>query len=235
MPLAGSPRYEIKISVKSHQLPQVNAWVRLHPAHWRVAFPSRQVNNVYFETFDYKSLNDNLAGVGERRKLRLRWYGPTLETISGAQLELKCRQGQVGWKETWTLEGMSLDLHQPWSDLLRAIKDAADAQASLWLDQFACPALLNHYQRDYYVTTDQAVRLTVDSRLRAYDQRFTAQPNYRRPAPRADRVVVELKTERQHHQRLVHILAHFPIRADRHSKYVQGMIAAPDFDGIELL
>jgi len=235
MPLAGSPRYEIKISARPHQLAQVNAWVRLHPVHWRVAYPPRQVNNVYFETLDYASLNDSLAGVGQRRKLRLRWYGPTLETIREARLELKCKQGQVGWKETWPLEHLSLDLHQPWSYLLRAIKDAASAQANLWLDQFTCPALLNHYQRDYYVTPDQALRLTVDSRLRAYDQRFTALPNYRRPAPLAERVVIELKTERQHYQRLVHVLAHFPIRVDRHSKYVQGMIAAPDFEGIELL
>jgi len=235
MPLTGSPRYEIKISCKSHQLPQVNAWVRLHPAHWRVAYPSRQVNNVYFETPDYASLNDNLAGIGKRRKLRLRWYGPALETITGAHLELKCRQGQVGWKENWSLERLRLDLQQPWSDLLGVIKDAADAQANLWLAQFACPALLNHYQRDYYVTPDQAVRLTVDTRLGASNPRFSAQPSFRRPAPLAERVVIELKTDRQHYQRLVHILAHFPIRADRHSKYVQGMIAAPDFDGIELL
>ncbi len=56
-----------------------------------------------------------------------------------------------------------------------------------------------------------------------------------RSQPVTDRVIIELKAERQHHARLTHILAHFPVRADRHSKYVQGMIAAPDFDGIELL
>ncbi len=236
MPHAGPPRYEIKISCKPHHLHQVNAWVRLHPAHWLVAYPPRQINNIYFDTYDHKNLNDNLAGVGTRHKARLRWYGPVLETVAGARLELKCRQGQVGWKETCPLNHLTLDLlRQPWTDLRRAITQAADARAELWLAQFDYPVLINHYQRSYYVTPDQAVRLTVDSDLRAYNQRFVAYPNVRRPAPVTDRVIIELKADRQHHARLTHILAHFPVRVDRHSKYVQGMIAAPDFDGIELL
>jgi hypothetical protein len=98
--------------------------------------------------------------------------------------------------------------------------------------QFAYPVLINHYQRAYYATLDQTVRLTVDSELRCYDQRFSAHPNLRRPSPIADRVVIELKAERQHYPRLVNLLAHFPIRTDRFSKYVQGMLAAPDFDRV---
>jgi hypothetical protein len=239
---APSPRYEIKINCEPHYLYQVHAWTRLHPAHWRVAYPPRQVNNIYFDTYEYKGLSDNLSGVGARRKLRLRWYGPVLETATEARLELKCKEGQVGWKEICPLDfspqgdPSRLDLtHQSWSDLRQAIHNAADTRAQLWMTQFADPVLVNCYQRAYYVSPDQALRLTIDSKLRAYDQRFSVRPNLRRPMPIVDRVIIELKAERQYYRRLVNVLAQFPFRTDRYSKYVQGMLGAPDLDGGGLL
>ena len=237
-----SPRYEIKLHCEPHHLDQLHAWVRVHPDHWRVTYPARQVNNLYFDTYDYKSLNDNLGGVSGRRKLRLRWYGPGLEAIAAAQLELKCKEGMVGWKETWLFDvsaeesRQELDLpHQSWSALRRAIQNATDARAHLWMAWFSYPVLINHYQRAYYATADQTVRLTIDSKLHCYDQRFSTHPNLRRPSPVADRVIVELKADRRHYSRLVNLLARFPIRMDRYSKYVQGMLAAPDFSQVGAL
>ena len=233
---AAPPRYEFKLRCEPIYLDQVHAWVRLHPELWRVAYPRRQINNIYFDTYGYDSLNDNLGGIGIRRKLRLRWYGPMLKTVANARLELKCKDGLVGWKLSCPLSLEMLDLaRQSWSELRKAIQGAVDARANLWMAQFAFPVLINHYQRAYYVTPDQTLRMTIDSELCAYDQRFSTQPNSSRPLPIADRVIVELKADRQHYTRLENVLAHFPIRIDRYSKYVDGMLAAPDFDQVGLL
>lgn len=211
--------------------------MRLHPAHWRVAYPPRRVNNVYFDTADCQSLNENLGGAGTRAKLRLRWYGDCLDVVAGARLELKYKEGAVGWKQVWPLDATFDLAHQSWPEVYRTLREAVDVRAGPWLAQLAYPVLINHYRRAYYVTTDQQVRLTVDTRLRAYNQRFSDRPNLRRPAAIADRVVVELKApaDRLLYQRLAEALDHFPLRPDRYSKYVQGMLAAPDFDGVDLL
>jgi hypothetical protein len=234
-----SPRYEFKLRCESYLLDQVQAWVKLHTAHWCVTYSPRQVNNIYFDTYGHQCLNENMEGVGTRRKLRLRWYGPDLDIVTGAHLELKCRDGEVGWKETCSLdlsaEGDSLTLDltkQSWSDLLGTIKSVADARANLWLDHFTCPVLVNHYQRAYYATADQTVRLTIDSKLWGFDQRFSARPNLRRPSPIADCVIVEIKADCEHYARMANLLGDFPVRISRNSKYVQGMLAAPDFDGV---
>jgi hypothetical protein len=230
-----SLRYEIKIPCEVHLLPQIQAWVRLHPAHWRVAYPPRQVNNIYFDSADFQSFNENLDGEGERGKLRLRWYGPILETVAGAHWELKYKEGATGWKASSPF-GATLDLRQlSWAEVLQALREAADARTGLWLAQLACPVLINCYQRDYYVTSDNAVRLTFDTDPRAYDQRFTDRPNLRRPAPIADHIVIELKAAIDCQPQLSEVLANFPARPDRHSKYIQGMLAAPDFDDIALM
>lgn len=233
---AEPPRYEFKLRCEPDHLHQVHGWVRLHPAHFRVTYPPRQVNNIYFDTLDHQSLFDNLDGVGTRQKLRLRWYGSEVESIAQAQLELKCKQGLIGWKQTCALEALSLNLDQQlWIDISSAIRSIADARAGFWIDRFTLPVLINHYQRAYFATPDQTIRLTIDSHLCAYDQRFSTRPNLHRSLPVVDKVIVELKADQQYYSRLANLLSDFPIRVDRNSKYVQGMLATPDLAGVGLL
>jgi hypothetical protein len=169
--------------------------------------------------------------------LRLRWYGPRLDVVSDARLELKHRQGAVSRKIIWPLD-LALDLARTtWPTVCQTLRQSVPAEAGLWLAQLTHPVLVNHYQRAYYATPDQTVRLTIDTRLCAYGQRFSNHPNLNRPAPIAERIVIELKAaaDPASCDQLAEALNHFPLRPDRHSKYVTGMLAAPDFDGVDLL
>ena len=224
-----SPRYEVKVVCDVQGPPEVEAWVRLHPAHWRIAYPPRQINNIYFDTADYQGLNANLSGVSERSKLRLRWYGGDLYTVESANLELKCKQGWVGWKEINHVEQFFNLGEGTWSEFYRTLSGVLNSKARRWLQWAAYPVLINTYQRSYYVTPDQKVRLTVDTSLCAYDQRFSAKPNLKRAAPLPAYVIVELKADCEDYQRLSDVLDHFPARVGRFSKYVQGVLSAPDF------
>ena len=223
-------RAEVKIPLPGYLLGDVQAWTRLHPAHWRRTYPARQVNNLYFDTADYAGLNANLAGVADRSKLRMRWYGPCISCASGPQLELKRKQGLAGWKEIVPV-GRDLDLGVgTWSDRLEELWAAVGDRVPNWLARFPAPVLVNAYQREYFATPDGAVRLTIDTDLRAFDQRASAQPNVSRHTPLSDLVVIELKAglEDGPTQRLAAIVSGFPVRVDRFSKYVRGVMAAPD-------
>ncbi|MFP4344173.1 MAG: VTC domain-containing protein [Anaerolineales bacterium] len=228
------PRYEFKIPCALTLRPEIEAWVRLHPAHWRASYPPRQVNNIYFDSPDLQDLNTNLGGVGRREKLRLRWYGPELTCVAGAQLELKCKDGLAGWKEIAFFTG-TLDLTGPtWPELLAALREGLEPRARLWLDKRAAPALINAYRRAYYETHDGVLRLTLDTRLRAYDQRFSLVPNLSRPALLSEQLVIELKgsVEDDSARRLSQVLLSLPMRVERYSKYLHGMLAAPDLERI---
>ena len=228
------PRYEFKIPCDPVLQPEVEAWVRLHPAHWRVSYPPRQVNSIYFDSPDLHDLNANLSGVGRREKLRLRWYGPDLTRIAGAQLERKCKDGLAGWKEMAFFLG-SLDLTGvTWPALLTKLREGLDAPARLWLDARAGPVLINCYQRAYYETPDGVLRLTLDTQLRAYDQRFSLLPNLSRLALQPEQMVIELKApvDDLSIQRLSRVLLTFPARVDRFSKYLRGVLGAVDFEGV---
>jgi hypothetical protein len=222
-------RYEVKIALAFRDAAEVEAWVHLHPLHWQIAYPSRQVNNIYFDTADYQGLNANLSGISERTKLRLRWYGTNLPVVQDGNLELKCKQGVIGWKEICRFN-QPLDLAEmPWRDVERILRMDLPSQGQRWLNWAAYPALINSYHRAYYVMPDQSVRLTLDTSLRAFDQRFSGRPNLNRVAPLVDYVVLELKADHAHYAQLSEALRYFPVRVDRFSKYVQGLLSAPDF------
>lgn len=223
---ATPPRYEVKIPLPAHWLADVETWVRLHPAQWRVTYPPRQVNNVYFDTARYDGLNANLSGVGDRDKLRLRWYGTETARIAGANLERKHKQSMVGWKATSPVEGTFDLAEMTWRTLTRDLRAAVVPAARQWLDVFAVPTLINHYWRVYYATPDGVVRLTVDTALCAFDQRAVACPNLSRQAHVDAPIVVELKAaaDDADFRRLSEALARFPAPVDRFSKYVQGMM-----------
>lgn len=235
-PVLSEPvRYELKIRCPAFYRPQIEAWVRTHWAHWRVRYPPRQVNNIYFDTPDCQNVEDNLDGFGERRKLRLRWYGPSLERVTDARLELKCREGAVGWKEVCPVD-VDLDLtRQTWAEIYTRLRVAADPRMAVYFVAAAMPSLINCYHRAYYATPDEAVRLTIDTSLRAYDQRFSSRPNLTRAARLPDWTIVEFKAVAEYLPRLADILADFPFRPDRCSKYVSGVVSALDPDGVWLL
>lgn len=223
-------RVEAKVPLPCHLLGDVRAWVRLHPAQWRRTYPPRQVNNVYFDTPDYAGLNANLAGVPERSKLRMRWYGCDLGQAQTPQLELKRKRGLAGWKEVVPV-GEDLNMEgERWPDILRALWAAVGERVPNWLARFPYPVLINSYWREYYATPDGAIRLTVDTDLQAYDQRSSCRPNLHRPARMGDVIVVELKagTDDEVTRRLADIVSALPTRVDRFSKYVRGVMAAPD-------
>ena len=225
-------RYEYKLPCDPALLPEIEAWVRLHPAHWRVSYPPRQVNNIYFDSPDLHDFNANLSGVGRREKLRLRWYGPHLTRVAGAQLERKCKEGLAGWKEIAFFSG-TLDLSGAiWPALLATLCAGLDAPAQLWLAARNGPVLINSYQRAYYETPDSALRLTLDTQLRAYEQRSSLAPNLTRQALQAEQMVVELKgpVDDASTRRIAQVLQAFPLRVGRFSKYLHGVLGTPDFE-----
>ena len=220
-------RYEIKLVCDEHWLPQARSWIRLHPAGFRVAYPPRRVNSLYLDTLHLSSLNDNLAGLSARQKLRLRWYGYGNEAARDIQpyLELKQKRNMLGSKERCLLP-CKLDMTLPWIEILETVRASTGPGWQATLQTVNQPILLNHYQREYYVTPDGAMRITLDFAQAAYDQRLSPRPNLRVRLPIADTVVIEIKTAQEQAERLQEVVTQFPVLRSRNSKYARGLLVA---------
>ena len=214
-------RYELKMVFDALRLAEVRSWVLSHSYAFRKAFPPRHVNNIYFDTPKWDMLGAHLDGVEKRAKVRYRWYGQTW-TPSQGQIEIKFKQGNVGYKKQHNLLGeLSFD-KSSWVDIIQQLKNLSENEFSSLFDVFS-PVLINRYKREYYVSADKAVRITLDYEMKAFAQIFFIKPNIKYEDPVVNNVVIEVKAEQIHHQKVADVLAEFPIYSEQHSKYLNGL------------
>ncbi len=215
-------RYEVKFSLTNAELPHALGWVTTHACGFRKAFPDRFVNNIYMDTADLQAYEENAAGIGDRDKLRFRWYGDTWAASAGT-LEVKCRSDSVGWK--WTARVLRpFDLeHATWQQFRDTLRGGLDDLFVFLLDQQPFVTLVNRYLRSYFVSRDGRVRLTIDREIQSFPQLGRARPALRFAAHRAQAVVLEVKCAVDDRPLAARVLKDIPWRAARHSKYATGI------------
>ena len=217
--------YEFKMTCDQAYLPDVRVWVNLHPDAFRGVYSPRRVNSLYFDTHEVDCLNDNLIGISERRKLRFRWYGDDFSRVQGA-LELKCKSNHLRWKKSCAIP-VTFDLTTIcWEALIRRLRAQAHGRFALCLSSLDQPTVITSYVREYYESMDQAIRLTIDHDLQAFEQVMYAVPNLTVQAPLSHQIVVEVKSPAGLSYRVSDVLSRFPLQVGRNSKYVNAMMSS---------
>jgi hypothetical protein len=215
-------RFERKFVPDTLSLAEVHALVRRHPAGFREAFPPRTVNNLYLDTPGRRHYHDHVQGLSNRVKIRLRWYGLEPEPGGQAALELKFRHGLLTRKEAYPAPNGAAASGRAWHS--HDTPHAGNGWPATVRQQLASlePALINRYQRRYFLSADQQVRLTVDSELEFFPPRNPA--SRQRPAtPGTPRIILELKYSEPAAEQASQVANRFPFRLTRCSKYVLGI------------
>jgi len=219
-----SLRYEKKFVAEAFTLADVLATVRRHPAAFREVYPRRTVNNIYLDSAARQNYREHINGTADRSKTRVRWYGPQWELTGRAMLERKLKRGTVSGKEAYLLPSLRIN-EGCLRSLLESAFDNATALPPILLSALRHlePALLNRYQRHYFLSRDGKFRLTVDSDL----QFGPVQPPHRPPEAlwlrSVPTVVLELKYRTEIAHDAVLVANEFPFRSTRFSKYVVGI------------
>jgi len=219
--LTENKRYEIKMVFDRLRLEEVRSWVLSHTHSFRTAFPPRRVNNIYFDTQDFDFLTAHANGVAERAKLRFRWYGEKWIAENG-QLEIKKKIANLGNKDIHGIQGTVDISRSNWREIRQFLKANSPDKFKFLLNNTA-PVLINLYDREYFVSFDGLVRLTLDYKLRAFGQAFGLTPNIDRPQPLKNVVVIEMKADASFHQKIADALAEFPLYCSAFSKFLTGI------------
>ncbi len=220
-------RHEIKFVLRETDRHDMLHWLKLHRAGFSKLYPPRQVNNVYFDSFGLDACHDNLSGISKRTKLRLRWYGD-IDRFEASTLEIKRRRNLYGWKDSFKIPG-AFDLNEAtWRQVRQHVRDALPAPARVVLDANPQPVIVNAYQRSYHMSHDGKVRVTLDTNLRALDQRFKSRPNVDRFSPLERVLVVEFKFSPDDRDAARSYMATMPVRVSKSSKYVGGVLAVTE-------
>ena len=219
-------RYEIKFILDEGKLAEFTQWMycftELSPA-----FETRYVNSLYFDDASYESVRDNLAGVSDRKKTRLRWYHEkdgSPSVISSPVLELKIRNSRLGHKRRTPLPGIKNDLMdlEIGSIYTRVSQEINRLNANHdFLKDYYAPTLHVSYLREYYEGLN-GLRVTIDN-----DINFHSVAPYSRlfedESASYPMNVVEIKFDPKIKHRVAKLLHNLHLTPKRHSKYLVGL------------
>lgn len=215
-------RLEVKFVASVSEIGRMENWLRMHAGDFYSPFPDRWVNNAYFDTQDCSAYSENISGVSSRNKLRYRWYGMA-EYPDAGNLEVKIKRNLFGWKRRFKCSEAPYSEGDRWADIRRKLTKKLGVEAKLWLDARPNPTILNRYFRQYFVTRDNRVRITIDSRQSVFDQRYKSFPNVANKTNIPVTMVVEVKFARADRDFAAQVIQRIPIRVSRNSKYVIGL------------
>lgn len=209
-------RYERKYHIERLGHATLEQLILLHPAAFIEAWPSRRINNVYWDTPNWNSARDNASGISARTKVRVRWHGDDVEMLRQPVMEIKSKLNMQGRKKLIPLRDCT------WQELPALVQEQLEQELP---NQALLPSLVNAYQRAYYVSMDGRFRLTVDHGM-AYGSWLP----WRFDAPVQDdaSLVLELKYEADDDDAADEIARHLPMRVNKHSKYARGVALAYD-------
>lgn len=161
-------RYERKYIVTQNRLPKL--LFELYSNNFFKMFPERKINNLYYDDFNLSSLNNNVEGLSSRKKHRIRWYGETF-VASKKIIEIKIKEEFLNTKRrlnigTHHLKNTSTinDFHQNILNYLISKKEY------IFYTTFSCkrPTLINEYNRDYFFSRKNNIRVTIDNKLKYF-------------------------------------------------------------------
>ena len=130
---------------------------------FRTQFPLRRVNSIYFDTQDYASIRQNIDGVSNKKKIRIRWYG-SKDIIKKPIIEIKSKKGFETKKENFNIKGLD-NLNLLSIDNLKIIKEILNLQ--LKQKKVIYPVLTTHYEREYFISSNGKIRATIDYNLQS--------------------------------------------------------------------
>ena len=217
-------RYEIKFVLNEVQLSEFEFWM-LSRTSMRETYQVRVVNSLYFDDVEYRAARDNLIGLANREKYRLRWYGDANHNeVIDLKLEKKAREGRLGYKQSRSLQPLQDRLLK--ADLEEIANECREEFFGLGLidgDMSAqlMPALYVKYSRQYFKDVDD-IRITIDRGIGFSNVQANA-PLLQCSAIPFSKNIVEIKFSPELKGNAAQMIESLHIVPKRCSKYLQGL------------
>ena len=219
-------RSEIKFVCYQQNYFLLKNWIKLHKFNFFKEYDDRNVNNIYFDSFNYKAFNDNLVGLPSRLKVRYRWYGDLLSENkkNEGSLEFKFKKNIYGYKKVFKIKDLTINLDSNWSDIKKRILKTLTPEYKILFNKNSQEILINQYKREYFISKNKKLRITLDRNIKIFDQRLTfKKPNFRSKNYTQDYLVIEFKFNKNDKAFLNDLDINVPIKASRNSKYINGV------------
>ncbi len=191
------------------------------------------IRSLYFDTIDNIDFWGKIAGLEQRKKIRLRIYD---QDVSLCKLEVKQKYGELQKKESFVIDAQDVyRLSRGETDVLKKyfedIPASADLYAVMSRDCYR-PVLQIEYDRVAYQYPLYDTRITLDMNIRASESNmdlFASDIIFAPVMP--DQAVLEVKYNEKMLGFISDVLGQFDLTQESYSKYCSGRRSYYDFIG----
>ena len=216
-------RYEIKFSLDEQGFTGVKHWM-LSNSMLKKRYPDRYVSSIYLDDSNYSSIKDNLIGLPNRKKYRLRWYGGN-KNINGekySKFEVKIRNGRLGKKIDHPLDLSVKELNLLSIDRLESMISKSMLGFNYEIERYFRMILAVHYYREYY-EDNNGLRVTIDKKIRF--QYLDGSKRYLDDCPSSNyhKYIAEVKFNPELKDYASKLMSNLHVSPVRNSKYLLGL------------
>ncbi len=208
-------RYEIKFPIFFDKINILNQWldslraVKLH-------HENRLVNSIYYDDDDYNCAIDNINGISDRKKYRIRWYNNNKKKF---QYEIKIKKNKLSNKIIF--EPKNPINFENYNKLFEINSSNFDLQNKN-LKYINCynlkPNLKISYIRKYLIYENK-IRITVDENLN-----FTNFHKNNLHKVKKDNInILEIKFDESNYNEALYLIKNCYFTPKRFSKYLRGL------------
>ena len=213
-------RYERKYVIENVDLPSFIHEI-LSKSFLEV-FNERRINNLYYDSINLDSIVDNIDGLSERKKYRIRWYGNTFKR-SLKQFEVKFKSEFLNSKKIFNIGEFQIKDYSNFNishkNLVRILKNKDLVLYEIMQSKFL--KLFNSYNRKYYLSSNKNIRITIDTDLNFYSP-------LTKNVFKEKKIIVEIKYNKE-----FKFLNEFKnLRINKYSKYVKGVVSTTFYNPI---
>jgi len=212
-------RYELKFVTYDVNYFLIKHWIKMSQHNFFREYENRIVNNIYFDSLNFKSFSDNVDGQSKRVKTRYRWYGK-FEKQSYGNMEFKIKRNVFGYKKTYNVKDLIIDEKKDFRYINNKIFNELPQDIGIFFKQNDNPQIINQYEREYFKTKNQKFRVTIDKNIKIFDQRKSNTPNISRKTISQNYIVLEIKFDRKSRKDIEDLISNIPIRISKNSKYI---------------
>lgn len=216
-------RYEKKFIVpfsKQYLIPKI---ISSNGMRFVKHYESRKVNSIYLDTNNLTFYRENLEGLTERKKFRIRWYGE-LNRDTKFFFEIKQKNNELGFKKIYELENI-FDTNNLLNETKKIIKSLKNLNISSNINSLLSkltPKIIISYRRDYFISNIYNCRMTLDTEIS-----YSIIDQYRNDIwddnKKNNEMIIELKYPENLNQNIISERFKIPFRLSKNSKYVNGI------------
>jgi hypothetical protein len=193
------------------------------------SYEDRYVNSLYFDSYDYLNYEENLGGLSNRSKARLRWYSKkpflNIDKETNMYFEIKIKRNLFGSKLIHKFKFSNDTILFDNYSIINYLRKILPLSFLPYIDHCSIMSLGVSYEREYFETYTKNLRLTIDKNIKFIRPNFFDVFNFKEiETYNLDYGVLELKFLKNMSNEVRNIMLDcVSISSGRHSKYSVGI------------